>query len=505
MILSNMQGIGLTDWIEQLNQSIGWLLPEFSLVITLLLLIVFDLLFKNNKSIGLTAISFAGLAFTGVLLFQQFQAINETVTFFNQMLKLSELALVLKTVFIFSGLVVLILMTQQREGEKETTLASSENLVMVFTILIGAFLMTMTMNLILIYLGIELVSIGSYIITALNAKKERSEAALKYLIFGAVASALMLYGMSWLYGFTGTLQLDSMSFYAGLTEASIMPLGIALVLTLSGFLFKLSAFPMHIWSPDVYEAAPTPVVALFSVVPKLAALAIIFRISTFLNINWDWQFTLGIVAMASMLVGNLSALWQKDAKRMLAYSSIAHAGFLLLGIISQSETGNDAFLFYALVYALMSLAAFALVQYFEHRTGTSNMERWKGLGKSIALPSILMLVVMIALTGLPPTVGFNAKLYAFSALWESYQLTDSGFLLWLFIVGLFNTVVSLFYYLKLPYFMFIKNKEETEAVEEVSDSRGLVLIGTLLVMPLLLLFFRSDWFVDLVNTINFAF
>lgn len=499
------QSGSLSEWIDQLYAGASWLLPELTLTITLIMLIIYDLLFKRNKSIGLLAISLVGLVFTIWLLIAQWQQIEHTITFFNDMLKLSDLSLLLKMVFVISAVIVLFLLALQSKADQKATISSSENLVMVFAILIGAFLMTMTMNLILVYLGIEIVSIASYIITALNASKQRSEAALKYLIFGAVASALMLYGMSWLYGFTGTLQLDSMSFYAGLTEAATLPLGIALILTLTGFLFKLGAFPMHIWSPDVYEAAPTPIVSLFSVVPKLAALAIIFRVTDFIDVSWDWTMTLGIVAMGSMLVGNLSALWQKDAKRMLAYSSIAHAGFLLLGIISQSETGNEAFLFYAMAYALMNLAAFALIQFFERQTGHTDMENWKGLGKALPFQAILLLITMIALTGLPPTIGFNAKLYAFSALWERYQLEGNSLLLWLFIIGLFNTVISLFYYLKLPYFMFIKEQKDFDEVKTANAFKALTVIGTLLVVPMLLLFFRSDWFVDLVNTVNFAF
>jgi len=505
MIIGIAQFNGLSDWLDQIAQSTGWLIPEITLAITLLLLLIFDLLFKARKEVGLVAIAYTGIIFTGALLINQWVHFEETLTFFNQMLKLSNLALLMKMVFLVAAAVVVFMLTQVRKVGGPGMISSSEHLVMIFTVLIGSFFMTMTVNLILIYLGIELVSIASYIITALNINKQRAEAGLKYLIYGAVASALMLYGMSWLYGLTGTLQLDSISFYAGLSDVSPLTLGIALILTLTGFLFKLGAFPLHVWSPDVYEAAPTPVVSLFSVVPKLAALTIIWRVTSFLSPYWDWATTLAVIAIASMFVGNLSALWQTNAKRMLAYSSIAHAGFLLLGIVCQSETGNEAFMFYALTYALMNLGAFALVQFFEMQTGTSNMKDWRGLGKFYSFHGILLLVAMIALTGLPPTVGFNAKLYVFSALWESYQIDGQNLLLWLFILGLFNTVISLFYYLKLPYFMFVKENETSTLSHNKNSHVGLTIVGTLLIIPLLLLFFRSDWFVDLVNTINFTF
>lgn len=496
--------IGLTDWLDAISGSIGYLLPELTLVITLVSLILYDLLFENNKNIGLATISFVGLCFTFFLLFNQWSPNTVALVFFDDMLKLTNFGVILKMVFGGAAVLTVLMILVCNTEDRRKMLGSSENLVMLMTILLGSFFMTMTMNLIFIYLSIELVSIGSYLMTALNINKRRSEAALKYLIFGAVASALMLYGMSWLYGFTGTLQLDSDTFLAGLSQAPTMPLTIALLLTLSGFLFKLGAFPMHIWSPDVYEAAPTPVVSFFSVVPKIAAVSVIFRIVQLtIGSDFDWLLILTVVSIASMVVGNFSAIWQKDAKRMLAYSSIAHAGFLLVGIVAQSETGNEAMLFYALIYALMNYAAFWLIQLVENSTGSSSMEDWKGFGRVYPFVGILLLITMIALTGLPPTAGFNAKLYIFSALWESYVDGNDQFILWLFILGLFNTVVSLFYYLKIPFLIFFKDPN-TQIIEK-NPERVTVVIGTFLVLPLLVWFFRSDWFVDLMNTVNFAF
>ncbi len=495
--------IGLTDWLDAISGSIGYLLPELTLVITLVLLIIFDLIFDRNKSIGLISISIVGLVFTLFLLLNQWAPNAEALPFFDDMLKLTNFGIILKMIFSGSAIATVFMFLSNRQHNNES-LSSSENLAMLFTILLGSFFMTMTMNLILIYLSIELVSIGSYLITALMMNRKRSEAALKYLIFGAVASALMLYGMSWLYGFTGTLQLDSDTFLAGLSQAPVMPLTIALLLTLSGFLFKLGAFPMHIWSPDVYEAAPTPVVSFFSVVPKVAAISVIFRtVQLTIGADFDWVLILSVVSIASMVVGNFSAIWQKDAKRMLAYSSIAHAGFLLVGIIAQSETGNESMLFYAIIYSVMNFAAFWMIQILENISGSSLMEDWKGLGRVYPFIGVLLLVVMISLTGLPPTAGFNAKLYVFSALWETYVGNGNQLILWLFIIGLFNTVVSLFYYLKVPYLLFFK--EDGSRTERKRLQSLPVIFGTLLVLPLLLWFFRSDWFVDLMNTVNFAF
>lgn len=495
------QNIALTNWLDQASEGLSYLLPEITLVITLVLLLLFDLIFKRNKQVGLTAIAIVGFTSAGILSFLQWS--SETVSLFGGMLSLTNFSLLLKMTFSLGGLITLVIAWRGRDNIKSEFFKSGETLIMLSALLLGAFFMTMTMNLLLVYVSIEVVSIASYILTGLTGSRKRSEAGIKYLIFGAASSAIMLYGMSWLYGFTGTLQLDSVSFYSGLTAVPMLPLVIAMVLTLAGFLFKLGAFPLHIWSPDVYEAAPTPTVAMFSAVPKLAAVTIIFRLVQLTPPSFDWLPILSIVAIASMTVGNFSALWQKDAKRMLAYSSIAHAGFLLVGIIAQSETGNEAMLFYAVIYLLMNFAVFFLINQLEGITGSTKIDDFKGLGRKLPFVGVLILLVMISLTGLPPTAGFNAKLYLFSALWETYSAQESQWLLWLFIFGLFNTVVSLFYYLKIPFVLFFKELQcdtfETKAL--TTD----YIIGTLLVLPLLLLFFRSDWFVDLMNTINFVF
>lgn len=501
MIQSNTAA-NLKDQLSGLSEDVWLLAPEISVVITLLLLLGFDLLFKRNKQVGLASIACCGLASTFVLLAFHWTNIYTEQMIMNDLLRLDQVAIFFKLTFTVGAALAMVIAT--RVSEEKSLFNSGESLVILFGLLMGVFLMTMAANLLMVYLAIEVVSICSYILTGILRGKKKAEAALKYLLFGAISSAVMLYGISWLYGFTGTLDFTSPVFLNGLSEIATLPLTIALVMTLGGLLFKLGAVPFHIWSPDVYEGAPIPIVAVFSTLPKLAALTIVFRLVYAIPQDFfDWQWVLGVVAIASMTFGNFSALAQKDIRRMLAYSSIAHAGFLLVGVIAFNESGSQAALYYGAMYLVMNFSAFLLVALLERRIASSLFQDMRGLGGAMPYLGVLAMIVMIALTGLPPTIGFNAKLFVFSALWESYQAGGQDMLLWVFIIGLLNTVVALFYYLRLPYNMFIKQGETTLTVSKLSISDRVW--GTIMVLPLLLWFFRSEWLMDTLNSINFVF
>ena len=501
MLLQTNMALGLKEQIQGISADVAWLAPEITLVITAVLLLVFDLVFKENKSVGLAAIAFVGMAFTLVLLVSGLGNTEGSKILMGGMIRLDGAAVYLKALFSIGGLLGLVMML--RSKQKEKFFQSSETLLLFFGLVLGTFLMTMSINFLMVYVSIELVSICSYALTGLFKSKRNSEAAIKYLLFGAVASAVMIYGMSWLYGFTGTLDFTSTAFIEGISQVAVLPLSLALIMTIGGFVFKLGAFPFHIWSPDVYEASPTPIVAIFSSLPKLAALVILFRFVANLDLTIvDWQLWLGIIAIASMTVGNFSALWQKDVKRMLAYSSIAHAGFLLVGVLAYSESGETAALFYGSIYLLMNFAAFYLVQLFESADGKTSYDLFKGLGLKLPYLGVLILIVMVSLTGLPPVAGFNAKLYIFSSLWQAWQNSQSDILMWVFVFGLLNTVVALFFYLKIPFYMFFKSGEDGGITVQgnITDK----ILGTILVAPLLLLFFKSDWLLNVLNSINFA-
>jgi NADH-quinone oxidoreductase subunit N len=271
------------------------------------------------------------------------------------------------------------------------------------------------------------------------------------------------------------------------------------LLSLSGFLFKIAGVPMHPWAPDVYEAAPMPIVAFLSTVPKLAGIAILAKFIESLP-GPEWPLVVSAVAFLSLAAGNFPALLQNNAKRMMAYSSIAQSGFLLIGIASSLPQGMTMMLFYASVYVLMNFLVFLYLQYFEVYE-IDSIPRFAGASKNFLWPSVFCLVGLIALTGLPPTAGFTAKLFIFSSLWEAYALSGKPYLLILLVFGLLNTVVSLFFYLKIPYHAFLKTSESPQKQNNLTFEN---LLGLILVLLLLVLFFRPGLLMGWINRFNFV-
>ncbi len=373
---------------------------------------------------------------------------------------------------------------------------------------LGLFLMTISVNMLSIYLSIELVSICSYLLTALTADRKASEGGIKYLLFGAISSAIMLYGMSLLYGMTGTLDLTADAFGAEMARQEGAVVAVAVLLTLAGLLFKLAAVPFHVWTPDAYEAAPVPVAAFFSIGPKAAAVLVLIRVVTALPVEssldgstaFVLQTPLAVLALAGILIGNLSALRQTDAKRLLAYSTIAHAGFLLVGVVAMNNAGFDAVLFYIGTYLFISLAAFFLIDLLARSQGQDlTIRNFAGLGARQPVLSVALTVVMLALTGLPPTVGFTAKLLAFSALYEGWQQSGNPWLLALFALGLLNALISLVYYLRIPFLLFFRPPiADLPPSVPLPRLAGWLAVGV--VLPILLLFLKPDLLLQFITT-----
>jgi NADH-quinone oxidoreductase subunit N len=382
---------------------------------------------------------------------------------------------------------------------------------LILSVLIGANFLVMSMNLVMVVLSLELISIPSYVLAsgwdadAMDDRKKRAEASWKYFLFGSASTALMIFGMSYLFGFTGTLDFASPDFATAIETEHSPLLLVGALLTLAGFLFKVAGVPFHFWAPDVYQSAPTPVVALFSVVPKIAAIAILTKWVTALHAfgqsPLQWSLIIACVAIASILVGSLAALNQTDAKRMMAYSSVAQSGFLIAALSTLSLDGIHFGMFYAAVFVLMNFLTFQALATTEQNLGTTKMAEFSGWGYVGWLPSIGLLVGLVSLTGLPPTGGFMAKLFLFSALWENFADKNELIYLWLFAIGLLATVISLFFYLKMPYYLFLK-RAQTGGVQKIGLQSNLLVI--LLVIVLLYFFFQPGLLMGWVNKINFV-
>ncbi|UHG92590.1 NADH-quinone oxidoreductase subunit N [Spirosoma oryzicola] len=514
--------MSLTEQLTDILNSLGGFGPMAWLSLAFCGLLVAELFLIRSASPFRTRQWLAVLSVASLLIAALWSVVSPTRGFlFMHLLFVDNQAIYFQVITALAAILVLLydLFTAFPSREKlegfDNTVKSPQLPLEWYSLLIamtlGLFLMTVSVNLLSIYLSIELVSICSYLLTALTTDRKASEGGIKYLLFGAVSSAIMLYGMSLLYGMTGTLDLTAESFGIELARQDAAVASVAVLLTLAGLFFKLAGVPFHVWTPDAYEAAPVPVAAFFSVAPKAAAVLVLMRLVTALPIDppttdaltgattTSLQTPLAVLALAGILIGNLSALRQTDAKRLLAYSTIAHAGFLLVGVVAFNKAGFDAVLFYAGTYLFMSLAAFFLIDLLARANGTDlTISQFAGLGSKYPLLSIGLTVVMLALTGLPPTVGFTAKLLSFSALYDAYQHTGDNWLLALFILGLLNALISLVYYLKIPFLLFFRPGDSATTAEG-NLAKPAVWLALGLVVPVLALFLKPEWLLQWVT------
>lgn len=367
---------------------------------------------------------------------------------------------------------------------------------LILAILIGSSFMLSANNLLVLYIAVELTSFSAYLLTNFNFSKRSFEAGLKYLIFGGVSSAIMLYGISILYGLGGgTLSFEQMSLSDG--DPFLM---IGIVALVGGLFFKLSAFPFHIWTPSAYEEAPSDAVAVLSVLPKLAGFVLLHRFVFTLD-SWDidWIYPLIAVAgIATITVGTLGALKQTNIKRLLAYGAITHSGLLLGCLLVAGQSGMTAFIWYALIYALMNLALFYLTSILEEN-GITSVAQLSGLGKLEAYFGGLMVIILISLIGLPPTAGFMAKFYLFASLWQEFQSISDYYIFSFLIIGVLSVLFSLFYYLRMPYFYFIKTEKSSSALKLDWFQK---LFATILALLLLWLFITPQILNNIVSNFH---
>ncbi|WP_162052772.1 NADH-quinone oxidoreductase subunit N [Pontibacter pamirensis] len=486
----NEQAVYLSETIDAIVAGAGSLLPELLLAIFFLLLVTLDLFKSPTIKRLLPWLALSGL-FASLLLQILGGYTSGDEPFLNLLLS-DGLARYAGILFSTAGIFTILLSLQNRPLERLQQ-GKGEYYALILMLVLGLNLMGKSVNLLMVFLAIETVSIASYILTlTLKHEKRAVEAGLKYILYGALSAGVMLYGMSFFYGLTGTLNYSSEVFRIGLLQANTLLVTVAAVLVFAGFFFKISAAPFHFWVSDVYQGAPLPVVALFSTGPKMAGIIVILRfVKPFENqlAYADVQLFLGIAAIATLVIGNFTALWQNTPRRLLAYSSVSHAGFLLTGLLAFNTDYTVSVLFYLTVLLFMNFGIFLFLQLSENTFKVQKLEDFAGLGRAYPFIGVMALLYLLSLTGLPPLAGFMGKLLIFSNVWEAYTLGGNTLLLTLLIIGVLLTGVALFYYIKIPYYLFFKgNFREENLVTSLSDK----LLLALFALPLLVLFFKPD-------------
>jgi len=442
-------------------QSLNYYWPELILVTIIITAIIYDLLIKPSESQKVGLWVFAGLVLT--LFANWFTSAERNTTLFSDSLALDPFAQFFKTLIIVSTLFIILM---SRKSEELRIYRTGEYYTLISIMVFGMFLMVSAIDLIMVYLSIEVVSISSFILAGYLKQDQRSnESSLKYVIYGAFSSGLMLFGLSILFGLTGTTKFfEIQNALAGLDTSSHFALIIASVFILAGFGYKISAVPFHFWTPDVYEGAPTPVTAYLSVAPKAAGFALLIRFFHTLFTDGGllfesengistipWPQVLAVISVATMTLGNLVAIQQSSVKRMLAYSSIAHAGYMLMAIPILSGNGVYAIMIYLVMYLFMNLGAFFVVIVVKNKTGGETFEDFRGLGWEMPIVGIAMALFMLSLTGIPPTAGFIGKFYIFAAV-----IKAGPAFYWLVFAGAINSVISLYYYMHVVKVMFLE-------------------------------------------------
>lgn len=492
----------LTQVLKDILSGAGSLGPEITLSLSIFALIVVSMIKGSKESNRLFAVvSLIGMAATGLAIAIQWPA-STTHRFFQGMLTVDRTGGFLQALALFGAMVSVIqTMLYKRSGYHKT----GEYHILIQGLTLGAFFACRTDNWVMAVLALELMSICAYALTAFSSNKSGSEASVKYLLFGAASTGVSLYGISLFYGITGSLDFSSLVSPA---FEAINPIAFALVsfLALAGALFKLASFPFHPWAGDVYEGAPTPAVNLFSTVPKIAGTAILLRFGQNLfkasSLNPEaldtWQIVFGVVAVLTITGGNLLALVQKNAKRMMAFSSVSQGGLFLGTLLCLSDSSAQSLLFYLAVYVFMNSAAFLVIQIREQDDIKAIFRNYKGVGLQAPAYGIATVLVMASLIGLPLTAGFTGKFRIFTSLWEAYSLGSKNILLIIFITAVVNTVIALFFYMRLPYVMCFR-KADSLVPFKITRSEYLTL--AILSIPVLILFFTPQLITDLVEAL----
>lgn len=466
------------------------ILPESLLLITGVVVLIVEPFWKEDRRRNLGWLTAFGTLVTLVISLL-FGRPGAPVSVFGDTIRFDWLGFFFKMLFVFgAGITTLLLMDHDKVGQR------GESYVLLLASTIGMCLMASAADLIMLYLAIETTSIPLYILAGFMLSDDRStESGFKYLLYGAMTSAIMLYGFSLLYGFAGTTNLYRLAdqFQAGRLSIPVL-LGVVF-LVIVGLGFKVSIVPFHFWAPDVYEGAPTPIAGFLSTASKAAGFAVIarlflvaFPLTLFTGVRVNWVMILAILSAVTMTVGNLLALPQKNLKRLLAYSSIAHAGYAMIGIVAIIQNNSNAVqslgiasvVFYMVAYILTNLAAFGIVMAVGRVTGSDDYDAYRGLSRRSPWLALIMLAAFLSLAGMPPFGGFVAKIFVFAAGIQANFV-------WLVVIGILNSIVGLYYYLNvLKYVYLFRMENEDEDKHPIAVTSPYVIALVVLVVGVIL-------------------
>ncbi len=431
------------DTIAALNLAALW--PELWLAVTAMALLLFGA-FKGDKSWRLVCDLAILALLVALLAVVQIGSSPQTAMYgqwlsngFTQFCKILVLASTILALVLAEGYL------------RQAQIARPEYAVLMLFACLGLLLMISAADFLALYVGLELASLALYVLAAFRRDDVRSsEAGLKYFVLGALASGMLLYGVTLIYGAAGTTNFAKLALYFGEPQPMHMGVTIGLVLVLAGLAFKISAVPFHMWTPDVYEGAPTSVTAFFAAAPKIAGMALLLRVlfEPFGGLNIQWAQIITFCAVGSMVLGSFAALRQSNIKRLMAYSSIGHVGYALMGVATASTAGVRGVLIYLAIYLIMTLGVFGVIQSLRrHGKYLENITDFSGLSKSHPLLAFAMLVLMFSMAGVPPLAGFFGKFYVFMAAIEAHAYTIA-------VIGALTSAVAAFYYLKIIKLMY---------------------------------------------------
>lgn len=423
------------------------LIPETGLLVLAAALLVLVLIKIEKFYTHLDWITAAGFTLIAVLAFVFGRPAEEPKLLWGEMIRVDRAGYLLSLLVLVGGA-----LTAVFAGTDETVGKKPEFYLLLTLSSIGLVLMGTSANLIMLYLAIETAAIPLYVLAGIKYREAGSvEAGIKYFLFGGFSSAIMLYGFSLLYGFSGTTRiyglLDALQGNGTPLAATVL----AAVMVLAGFAFKISAFPFHFWAPDVYQGSPTPVAGFLSTVSKAAGFIALARVLIHVlgvDPGNAWMVVVAVISAASMFIGNLLAIAQKNLKRMIAYSSIAQAGYILVGVASGTDFGFSGAIYYLVAYLVTNLAVFAIINWIEYMTGSSEISAFAGLNRREPTLALLLMIALLSLGGIPPLAGFFAKVLVFGAAMQNGMA-------WLAILGIINSVIALYYYLRVMKVMYV--------------------------------------------------